>query len=519
MKKVTKIEENRNLQSTRPKLRVAAYCRVSTDSDAQLESLEAQKQHYENYITAHNDWTFAGLYFDEGISGTKKEKRPELNKLIQDCKDGKIDFIITKSISRFARNTTDCLDMVRTLLDLQIPIFFERENINTGSMESELFLAILSSMAESESHSISENNKWGIQKRFRDGTFKISYPPYGYDWNGTEMVINPVQAAVVKRIFAETLAGKGSQAIANELNAEAVPTKKGGRWSGTSIRGMLINEKYVGDVIFQKTYTDYHFNRHVNYGGKDQYMIMDHHEPIISREDFEAVAKMIAQHASEKGIQKGQEKYQNRYCFSGNIICSECGNTFKRRVHTCKEHKYIAWCCNTHLTDKDSCSMLYIRDDDLKISFLTMMNKLIYGHKQILRPLLTHLRNTNSGKSSTREHELQTLLLQNTEQRETLTKLMAQGYIDQVLYNKENNELLMLAENYKAEIDSIQKSCNLNSEIIATLSELLHFTEHSKMLTNFDESLFNSHVNKVIVYSRNEIGFKLKCGLTLKERI
>ena len=201
MKKVTKIEENRNLQSTRPKLRVAAYCRVSTDSDAQLESLEAQKQHYENYITTHNDWTFAGLYFDEGISGTKKEKRPELNKLIQDCKDGKIDFIITKSISRFARNTTDCLDMVRTLLDLQIPIFFEKENINTGSMESELFLAILSSMAESESHSISENNKWGIQKRFRDGTFKISYPPYGYDWNGTEMVINPVQAAVVMMLY------------------------------------------------------------------------------------------------------------------------------------------------------------------------------------------------------------------------------------------------------------------------------------------------------------------------------
>lgn len=163
--------------------------------------------------------------------------------------------------------------------------------------------------------------------------------------------------------------------------------------------------------------------------------------------------------------------------------------------------------------------MLYIRDDDLKLAFLTMMNKLIYGHKQILRPLLSHLRNTNSGKSTTREQELQTLLLQNTEQRETLTKLMAQGYIDQILYNKENNELLVLADNYKAEIDSIQKSCNLDSEIIAALSELLHFTEHSEMLTTFDESLFNSHVNKVIVYSRNEIGFKLKCGLTLKERI
>ena len=163
--------------------------------------------------------------------------------------------------------------------------------------------------------------------------------------------------------------------------------------------------------------------------------------------------------------------------------------------------------------------MLYIRDDDLKLAFLTMMNKLIYGHKQILRPLLTHLRNINSGRSSTREQELQTLLLQNTEQRETLTKLMAQGYIDQIFYNKENNELLMLAANYKAEMDSIQKSCNLDSEMITTLSELLRFAEHSEMLTTFDESLFDSHVHKVIVYSRNEIGFELKCGLTLKERI
>ena len=203
---------------------------------------------------------------------------------------------------------------------------------------------------------------------------------------------------------------------------------------------------------------------------------MDHHEAIIRREDFDAVANIIAQHAAEKGIQKGQNKYQNRYCFSGNIICSECSNTFKRRVHTCKEHKYVAWCCNTHLTDKASCSMLYIRDDDLKIAFLTMMNKLIYGYKQILRPLLTHLRNTNNGKSSEREQTLQTLLLQNAEQREPLTKLMAQGYIDQVLYNKENNELLTLADNYKAELDTIQKSCNLDSEIVSITLKFCTFS-------------------------------------------
>lgn len=221
MKKVTKIAEATNTKVKLKKIRVAAYCRVSTDYDAQLESLEAQKTHYENYITSRDDWEFAGLYYDEGITGTKKDKRPELMRLIGDCKAGRIDFIVTKSISRFSRNTTDCLDLVRKLLDLNIPIFFEKENINTGSMESELFLAILSSMAEGESISISENSKWSIQKSFENGSFKCSYPPYGYDWDGEQMVINPEQAAVVKKIFAALLSGKGTHAIADDLNRHA----------------------------------------------------------------------------------------------------------------------------------------------------------------------------------------------------------------------------------------------------------------------------------------------------------
>lgn len=165
MKKVTKIEGVQNNSTQKKKLRVAAYCRVSTGSDAQLESLEAQKTHYERYINSREDWQFAGLYFDEGITGTKAEKRPELLRLISDCESKKIDFVITKSISRFSRNTTDCLALVRKLQSLDIPLFFEKENINTGSMESELFLAILSSMAEGESTSISENAKWSIKRR------------------------------------------------------------------------------------------------------------------------------------------------------------------------------------------------------------------------------------------------------------------------------------------------------------------------------------------------------------------
>lgn len=519
MKKVTKIAENKGSKVALKKIRVAAYCRVSTDSDAQLESLAAQKTHYENYITSRDDWEFAGLYFDEGITGTKKNKRLELMRLVDDCKAGKIDFVITKSISRFSRNTTDCLELVRKLLTLHIPIFFEKENINTGSMESELFLAILSSMAEGESVSISENSKWSIQKRFENGTFKISYPPYGYDWNGEQMVINPEQAAIVKEIFAAVLAGKSSNAIADDLNERGIPSKKSGHWTATTIRGMLSNEKYVGDCIFQKTFTDSAFNRHVNYGEKDQYMLHDHHEAIISREDFEAVQALIRQRAREKGVVKGTEKYQNRYAFSGKIICGECGDTFKRRIHSCTGYKYIAWCCNTHIQDKSRCSMLFVKDDAIKQAFVTMMNKLVYGHRAILKPYLEGLKTSSSNDSLRRIQEIQTLLAQNTEKRETLTMLMTQGIIDPVLYNRETNGLLSQADSFRSEIEALKNEVSGDMTRVNETMALLHFAEKGGMVPSFDEELFEKYVRRIVIRSRHEICFELRCGLRLTERM
>ena len=519
MKKVTRLGGDVKKKSTAKVLRVAAYCRVSTDSDAQLESLDAQKTHYENYINGREDWEFPVFYFEEGISGTKKEKRPALLRMIADCKAGKIDFVITKSISRFARNTTDCLEMVRKLLELNIPIYFEKENLNTSSMESELFLAVLSSMAEGESTSISENNKWSIQRRFKNGTFKLSYPPYGYDWDGEQMVINPAQADTVRWIFGQVLSGKGTHAIADELNENGIPTKKGGRWTPTTVRGMISNEKYTGDVIFQKTYTDSQFNRHVNYGQKDQYAMSDHHEAIISREVFEAANALIAQRGKEKGIIKGSEKYQSRYCFSGKIVCGECGDTFKCRIHSTTTHKYAAWCCNTHIEDKSRCSMKYIRDDAVKAAFVTMSNKLIFAHSMVLKPYVETLQNGCTDAPMRRIQQIQTLLLENAEQRETLTKLMAQGYIDQILYNEENNTLLSQANRYRQEMDTLSKAIGGDGAHVTAAKDLLRYVEKAAMLTDFDEALFENTVTRIKVLSREEIAFELKCGLTLKERM
>jgi DNA invertase Pin-like site-specific DNA recombinase len=406
MKRITKIGVNETLVQKK-KLKVAAYCRVSTASDEQLISLEAQKAHYESYIRSNDEWEYVGLYYDEGITGTKKDVRAGLLSMIADCEDGKIEFIITKSISRFARNTTDCLEMVRKLTDLGISIYFEKENINTGSMESELMLSILSSLAESESVSISENSKWSVQKRFQNGTFIIAYPPYGYDNDNGTMVIVPEQAEVVKEIFASCLAGKGTHAIAKELNARGLKTKKNGKWGAGAVNAILTNEKYTGDVIFQKTYSDSSFNRHRNYGERDRFLCENHHEPIISREDFDRVRAVLDQRAMEKGNGTDTYRYQNRYCFSGRIKCGECGDTFKRRQHYKPSGNYVAWTCATHLENKEECSMLYISDDGIKLAFLTMMNKLVYGHQAVLKPLLRTLRGMDDKDRLLRIQELE----------------------------------------------------------------------------------------------------------------
>lgn len=517
MKKITKIAKNSENIAINKKLRVAAYCRVSTDSAEQLVSLETQKLHYETYIKANPTWEFVGIYYDEGISGTKKENRSELLRLISDCEQKKVDFIVTKSISRFARNTTDCLELVRKLVDIGVFIYFEKENLNTKSMESELMLSILSGLAESESVSIAENNKWSVQRRFQNGTYKMSSTPYGYDYIDGEMVVNKEQAEIVKFIFAEALSGKGTDKIAKELIAKGIPTKRGGKWKSTTIRGILANEKYLGDVIFQKTYTDSQFNRHINYGEKDQYYIENHHEAIVSREDFDAVDLIINQRGKEKGIEKGVGKYQSRYPFSGKIICSECGSSFKRRVHGSNDNKYIAWCCQKHLSNVKECSMLFIREDNIEGAFITMMNKLIFGRKFILKPLLDGIHGMGKSDSLLRIKELEKLIEKNTEQKEMLVKLMAKGYLEPALFNKEKNELQMEADNYKQQKETLTHAINGELSKVQEVRVLLKFTNKAEMLNAFDGELFNEYVERIVVFSREEIGFQLKCGITLRE--
>lgn len=230
MKTITKIEANRSAAVHR-KCRVAAYCRVSTEHDDQIESLETQKAHYESWIKLHTEWESAGIFYDAGITGTKAEIRPGLQDLLQACRMGRVDRILVKSISRFSRNTAECLALVRELLGIGVSVFFEKENIDTGSMESELFLTILSSMAEEESLSISRNEKWSVQHRFQNGTYVSSSFPYGYCRNDRgELVLEPEEAEIVKYIFSALLSGKSSCQIAKQLDQQGIPFKNGRHW-------------------------------------------------------------------------------------------------------------------------------------------------------------------------------------------------------------------------------------------------------------------------------------------------
>lgn len=498
------------------KRRVAAYCRVSTDNKDQLESLETQKAHYESYILLHSEWEYAGLYYDTGITGTKAEIRDGLQNLLTACRIGKVEHILVKSISRFSRNTTDCLSIVRELLNIGVTIYFEKENIDTGEMESELILSILSSMAEEESASISKNEKWSIQRRMAAGTFKIGYVPYGYqrDENG-DMVIEPAEAGVVRFIFRTLLAGNSTDTIASALQHQGIPTRKGGNWSGSTVRDIIVNEKYVGDVLFQKTYTDDSFRRHNNHGEVKTYLVSEHHEPIISRGDFDKANALIRQRGKEKGIVRENGKYQNRFAFSGKIICGICGGKYKRRIHS--HGAEIAWVCNTHIEDIRRCSAKYVRDDVLKAAFVTMLNKLIFSRKLILKPLYDTLRADSTDESIKRMQELQQMLEKNSEKKHTLRQLRAQDIIDNVMFNQEMNMLRKAAEDYRNELAVLGTYTSAEAYEITELDKLLKFTETTALLDEFSDELFTAFVDHIIVYDRDCIEFRLKCGLTLKE--
>ncbi len=516
MARITKIE---SVKAPTMKKRVAAYARVSTDGEDQLLSLENQREHYENWIKSNPEWEYVDTYYDEGISGTKVDRRQGLLQLIDDCEHGRIDFVITKSISRFARNNADCLELTRKLLGLGIPIYFEKENIDTSKMESELLLSIMGSIAEAESTSIAENSKWSIRLRFQNGTFKVSYPPYGYYWDKekAELFINEEEAEVVRFIFDEVIAGKGTETIADELQKKGVPTKRNAKWSSGAVNAILKNEKYTGDCLFQKTYTDSSFVRHDNKGEVDQFYVENHHEPIVSKEVYEAAHRVIAQHRAEKNIGGGTGKYQMRYPLSGKLICGDCGAHMRRRIRS--DNKEVIYSCPQHIKDLTSCSMKSIWNYKLEMAFVRMMNKLIFSRNKLLKLFCIMLESNEKKKSPDEVMEINMMLEELSERKVTLKQLLAQGLIEPGMYKQEFNEAVIEIERLMKKKDSVRHKKDSGTEHLMSAKELLAYTEKAEMLKEFDGEVFERFCDHIVVKNQEEIEFHLKCGLNLTERM
>ncbi len=349
--------------------RVCAYARVSTDSEAQGESLENQATYYQNLIEDNPKHEYVGIFADQGITGTKDE-RPEFQRMLALAKEKKIDLILTKSISRFARNTMIVLEAVRELKSLGVEVRFEKENISSFDGGGELMLTVLSSFAQEESYNASENLKWRYRRKFENGELAINTTRFlGYDKDEYgDLVINPMQAEIVERIFNDYVSGKGTYVMAKELNAEGILTVAGGRWHPSTVQNILKNEKYKGDIKLQKTYTKDHLTKKkcINHGEVDSYYIEENHLPIVSKAIWEEAQKLVVLRAEAKGNTANEKaKYQNRYPLTGMLFCSKCGATLRRRVWNSKyDCKKIMWQCKTYIEEgKNACSGTVIADD------------------------------------------------------------------------------------------------------------------------------------------------------------
>ncbi len=364
------------------KRRVAGYARVSTDADEQNSSYEAQVDYYTTYIQGHADWEFVDLYTDEGISGTSTAKREGFKQMITDALDDKIDLIITKSVSRFARNTVDSLVTIRQLKEAGVEVYFEKENIYTFDSKGEMLLTIMSSLAQEESRSISENVTWGVRKRFSDGKVSVPYRSFlGYE-KGPDgnLAVNEEEAKIIRFIYGASLMGKSPFTIARELTRKGIPTPRGKReWGQTTVISILSNEKYTGNAILQKTYTPDFLTkkRKVNHGEVPKYYVENSHEGIITKEQFDMVQQRLKQTSGTK------HRHYSTGVFSGKVTCGGCGSFYGSKVwHSNDKYRTTIWQCNQKFQGEKKCSTPHLREEDLIQIYLKAVNKLFENKKK-----------------------------------------------------------------------------------------------------------------------------------------
>ena len=502
-----------------PKRRVAGYARVSTGSDDQFSSYKAQVDYYTTMIKGKAEWEFVGIYTDEGISGTSTSHRDGFKQMISDAHSGKIDLIVTKSVSRFARNTVDSLSTIRKLKEHKIEVYFEKESIWTFDSKGELLITIMSSLAQEESRSISENVKWGRRKRFADGQISVPYTRFlGYD-KGVDgnLVINPEQAKIIRYIYALFLQGMSVHAIAKQLESEGYKTVTGkSTWHTSSIRYILTNEKYKGDALLQKYYiADFLTKKPIaNNGEVAQYYVQSNHEAIISTEVFDLVQQELAHRKNHVETTKGSS------IFSGRIICGNCGGTFGSKVwHSKDRYRKIIWQCNDKYKHKgNTCTCPHLSEDELKERFVKAVNQLIGDKDRILRSF----------------EEIKNEIFDISAQV-AATEQMKQERIDIVnlmeKLTRDNALIAMDQETYKIQFEGLSERYHSVNKQLAALEETTRDRQYRKnktelflktlkkqdgLVSELSSDLWYALADHVVVYSKKDVRFTFRNGVEIR---
>ncbi|HIU70228.1 MAG TPA: recombinase family protein [Candidatus Enterosoma merdigallinarum] len=515
-KVVTKIESTINPftklpQGTLIKRRVAAYARVSTDNEEQLTSYEAQVDYYTKYIERRPDWSFAGIYTDEGISGTNTKRREGFKRMIDDAMNGKIDLIITKSISRFARNTVDSLVNIRKLKEHNVECYFEKENIYTFDSKGELLITIMSSLAQEESRSISQNVTWGQRKRFADGKVSMPYKAFlGYEkGENSDIVINDEEAKVVRRIYYQFLKGDSLGKISADLTNDGVLTPRGKtNWTKSTLLSILKNEKYKGDALLQKSFT-VNFLEHKtkkNEGEVPQYYVQDSHPAIIPKEDWELVQIELTRR-KDLGY-----TYSYKNPFVAKLYCEDCGGYYgKKKWHSGSTYEKEVLQCNDKF--KNKCHTPTLEEDDVKRRFLKAYNLIISNKESIIKDI--ELVISVIGDSSKIDGEINKLtkeLEEMANEFNLLVKMNTKTQQDQSIWRKKYAEL---EEKYKKKESEYKKLVTEKEERKLKESNLKTFIEMLKKgeaQFEWDETIFNFTLEKAIVHKDKSITFKFYSG-------
>lgn len=517
----TKLRHSGAPIESKTKRRVAGYARVSTDSDEQLTSYEAQVDYYTRYIRSNPDWEFAEVYTDEGISALNTRHREGFNRMIADALEGKIDLIVTKSVSRFARNTVDSLTTIRKLKDHGVEVFFEKENIWTFDGKGELLLTIMSSLAQEESRSISDNITWGQRKRFADGKVNMPFSSFlGYrrGEDGKPEIV-PEEAELVRLIYKLFMSGKTINGIATYLTRQGIPTpRKKTRWREATVESILTNERYKGDALLQKQFTVDFLNKKMknNEGEVPQYYVTDSHPAIIDRTEWELVQAEMARR-KEKG------NHQNSLnVFSSKIYCGECGSYYGSKVwHSTDKYRRVIWRCNGKYERQTRCSTPHLTDDEIKRLFLSAVSKL---HDE-RETLLEDCRFMREMISDTSELE--------AERSRLMEELTAVGLLTEKLF-EENAAGKMTTKEFEArhasyveryndlqeKLSAIKNSEERKHQQIKVLDRFIEDIHGMKALPiDFSDRLWNALVEKLTIYPDCRVEFLFKNGTTVTERL